>query len=117
MNESDERDKRYERGNEEFPSRAINIFCEDYDMKLSNLFITHEVDGSMIIVPTGAADFSGMVKGNRTLAAIVGLLKEDTTREKIIDAMKERYNAPEDVIERDVDKVLAELRKIGALDE
>ena len=86
-------------------------------MKLSNLFITHEVDGSMILVPTGAAEFSGVVKGNRTLSTIVCLLKEDTTREQIIASMKERYDAPEGAIERDVDKVLGELRKIGALDE
>jgi hypothetical protein len=57
------------------------------------------------------------VRGNKTLGAILALLKEDTTEEAIVAAMKERFDAPEDVIARDVKKALAELRKIGALDE
>jgi hypothetical protein len=31
--------------------------------------------------------------------------------------MKQRFDAPEEIIEADVEKALEELRKIGALDE
>ena len=32
-------------------------------------------------------------------------------------AMRERFDAPEGAVERDVDTALSQLRKIGALDE
>lgn len=86
-------------------------------MKLKKEFITHDTGKESLLVPTGSADFSGLVRGNKTLGAILALLKEDTTEEAIVAAMKERFDAPEDVIARDVKKALAELRKIGALDE
>lgn len=86
-------------------------------MKLKKEFITHDTGKESLLVPTGNADFSGLVRGNKTLGAILALLKEDTTEEAIVAAMKERFDAPEDVIARDVKKALAELRKIGALDE
>ena len=35
---------------------------------------------------------------------------------QIVEAMKSRYDAPEDVIARDVKKALTELQKIGAID-
>ena len=44
-------------------------------------------------------------------------MKENNTEVAIIDAMVQRFDAPEDIITRDVKKVIAELRKIGALDE
>ena len=86
-------------------------------MKLKKEFITHDTGKESLLVPIGSADFSGLVRGNKTLGAILALLKEDTTEEAIVAAMKERFDAPEDVIARDVKKALAELRKIGALDE
>ena len=86
-------------------------------MKLKKGFITHDTGSESILVPMGSAGWAGVVRGNKTLGAILGLLKEDTTEVAIIDAMKERFDAPEDIIVRDVKKAIAELRKIGALDE
>ena len=45
------------------------------------------------------------------------LLKEDTDEAAVVAAMRERFDAPEGAVERDVARVLAELRKIGALEE
>ena len=86
-------------------------------MKLKKEFITHIVGNESILVPTGEADFSGVVRGNKTLGAALELLKEETTDEAMVVALNKRFNAPEGAIERDVAKVLAELRRIGALDE
>ena len=86
-------------------------------MKLKKEFITHIVGNESILVPTGEADFSGVVRGNKTLGAVLELLKEEITEEAMIAALKKRFNAPEGAIERDVAKVLAELHRIGALDE
>ena len=60
--------------------------------------------------------FSGIVKGNKTLGAIIELLKEETSRDQVVASMKERFEAPEGAIERDVDRVIEELTKIGALE-
>lgn len=86
-------------------------------MKLNKDFILHLSDGETILVPTGNAKFSGIVRGNKTLGAVLDLLKEETTEEEIVAAMKSRFDAPEDVIRRDVKKALDGLRKIGAVDE
>ena len=86
-------------------------------MKLRKEFITHNTDSESLLVPTGAAGFSGLVKGNKTLGVILDLLKDDTTEADIVAVMKARFNAPEDIITRDVNKAISELRKIGAIDE
>lgn len=86
-------------------------------MKLKKDFIIHETKNETILVPTGDAGFSGIVRGNATLDAILDLLKQDTDEEKIVAAMLARFDAPEEVIAADVKKALSELRKIGALDE
>ena len=86
-------------------------------MKLKKSFITHNTDSESLLVPAGGAGFSGLVRGNRTLGEILKLLKDDTTEEAIVSALKERFDAPEGAIEKDVAKALAELRRIWALDE
>lgn len=86
-------------------------------MKLRKEFITHNTGSESLLVPAGGAGWSGLVKGNKTLGAILELLKTETTEEAVINAMKARFDAPEDVITADVKKALSELRKIGAIDE
>ena len=86
-------------------------------MKLNRDFLLHNTGTESVLVPTGKADFSGVVRGNRTLGAVLELLQTDTTEEKIISTLRDRFDAPEGAIEKDVTKALAELRKIGALDE
>ena len=86
-------------------------------MKINKDFLLYNTDGESLLVPTGKADFSGIVRGNKTLGAVLELLKADTTEAEIVAAMKARFDAPEGAIERDVARILSELRKIGALDE
>lgn len=86
-------------------------------MKLKSKFITHETGKESLLIPTGGAGFSGLVKGNKTLGAILELIKEDTTEEKIIAALAERFDAPVDKIACDVKKALSELKNIGAIEE
>lgn len=86
-------------------------------MKLKKEFITHDTGSESLLVPSGGAGFSGLVKGNKTLGVILDLLKQDTTEKEIIAAMRERFDVPEEVITGDVEKALAELRRIGALNE
>lgn len=86
-------------------------------MKLKKEFISQNFGEESLLVPTGAAKFSGLVKGNRTLGVILEYLKKETSEDEIVVSLKERYDAAEDVLRRDVTRVLNELRNIGALDE
>ena len=86
-------------------------------MKLKKEFIPYDTSSESLLVPVSGAGFSGLVKGNKTLGAILGLLKQDTTEKEIVSAMLAQYNAPEEVIAGDVHRALTELRRIGALEE
>lgn len=86
-------------------------------MKLNENFLLYNSDGETVLVPTGKAEFSGVVRGNATFGAILQLLKTETTEEQIVASLKSEFSAPEGAIERDVAKALFELRQIGAIDE
>ena len=84
-------------------------------MKLNPDFIVHHTGNDTIIVPTASAGFSGVVKGNQTLGVIVELIKNNLTEDEIIASMKEKYDAPQGMIEQDVRNALDQLRNIGAI--
>lgn len=86
-------------------------------MKLNKEFLLHNTNNESILVPTGNAEFSGVVRGNTTLGAVLELLTSEITETELIAKMDSRYDAPAETIEKDIKKVLQELRKIGALDE
>ena len=85
-------------------------------MKLKDTYITHDSDGEQILLDTSSS-FAGLIRNNKTAAFIVECLKEETTQEKIVEAMFEKYDAPKDVLVKDVSDVIGKLRKVGALDE
>ncbi len=86
-------------------------------MKLKDTFLVHETEKETMLVPTGGAGFSGIVRGNRTLGTILRLLNEETTRDEIVSNICGKYDASRATVEKDVDKALNELRRIGALNE
>ncbi len=85
-------------------------------MKLKKEFIVHDTGKEVMLVATGKAKFSGLVKGNAMLGKVLELLKSNTTEKQIVAKLRAQYDAPEGKIESDVHKVLTELKKIGALD-
>ena len=85
-------------------------------MKLKDTYITHDSDGEQILLDTSSS-FAGLIRNNKTAAFIVECLKEDITEEKIVEAMLEKYDAPKDVLAKDVSDVIEKLRKVGALYE
>ncbi len=86
-------------------------------MKLSNGFIAHEDGEEKLLVSTGAAKFSGLVRGNPTAGFIIDCLENETTIEEIVEKMAKQYDAPRDILERDAVKIIDQLRKIGAIDD
>ena len=86
-------------------------------MKLKDDFITQDIDDTQFLVPVGAEAFHGIVRSNKTAAFIVNCLKQETTKEEIVDAMCKKYNAPRETIAKDVETVLNTLRRIRAIEE
>ncbi len=86
-------------------------------MKLKKEFIVHETKDETMVVATGKAKFSGLVRGNRMLGEILSLMKTDTTEAKVVEAMRAKFDAPKGKIEADVHKTVTELRRIGAIEE
>ena len=86
-------------------------------MKLKDGFITYETGEEQVMVAAGRVRFSGLVRSNRTAAFIINALKTETTQEAIVAAMLEKYDAPRDVIARDVEKVIEQLKSIDAIQE
>jgi endonuclease III len=84
-------------------------------MKLKDGFITHSDGNEQFLVSTGT-EFNGLVRSNGTAGFILSCLETETTQEEIVAKMLAKYDAPQEVISADVENILAELRKIGALD-
>ena len=78
-------------------------------MKLKSGFVTHNVGKTQMMVATGSAStvFRGL---------IVNCLKKETTEQEIVEAMLQEYDAPEELIARDVHSVVEKLQGIGALE-
>jgi len=86
-------------------------------MKLNKGFITHDDGGQKLLVSTGASKFSGLVRSNETAGFIISCLENDTTEAEIVAKMQKKYDGPKEAMERDVKKIIDQLRRIGAIDE
>ena len=69
-------------------------------MKLKKDFIVHETKDETMVVATGKAKFSGLVRGNKMLGEILSLMKKDTTEAEVVRAMRAKFDAPETDYER-----------------
>ena len=85
-------------------------------MKLKEGFITHTAGDDQLLLSVRDDGFKGVIRSNRTAAAIIDLLKTDTTRENIIAAMCARFDVQPEEAARGVDAVLARLRELGAVE-
>lgn len=86
-------------------------------MKLKKGFVSQKVAGRWLLVSVDNNDFAGFAQGNDTTAFIAELLQEDTTVDKMVDALYERYDAPKETLRADLEQVLSKLRSIGAIEE
>lgn len=88
-------------------------------MKLNPEFVIQQVGDSIVLVPVGeaAGKFHGIVQMNKTAAFIVNCMKEETSEEKIIVAMGEKYEGTCGEFAESVRETLEKLRECGALEE
>lgn len=88
-------------------------------MRLKQGFILHEIGNEHMAVATGEAaeNFNGLVRNNETAAYIFELLQNEITRDEIVDAMCQRYDADRSEIAEDVDRMIREIRNAGFMHE
>lgn len=86
-------------------------------MKLNKNFLVHKTGSEVVVVPTGDADFSGIIRGNESLSIILEYLKDDVTLEEIISGIKKTYEDENDMIELDVINAIKRLKSVGAIDD
>lgn len=87
-------------------------------MKLKYKFTVNNVAGEIVAVSVGECDgrFNGYIKLNETGAFIFNMLKSETTREKIIDALKAEYpDATQTEIAESVDSLTEKLKAADLL--
>ena len=87
-------------------------------MKLKYNFVINNVAGETVAVSVGDNDgrFNGYIKLNETGAFIFKMLKKDTTREDIINALLAEYpDATQEAAADSVDELVEQLRKAELL--
>lgn len=88
-------------------------------MKLKYEFETTELGDEIIAVPVGdnAMGFKGVLKLNPSAAAILRLLKEDTTVEQVVSSLVEEYEGGKEELTAFVEKFVGKLEDEGLLFE
>ena len=86
-------------------------------MKINKNFLTHDDGENKLLVSTGTTKFSGLVRGNSTAGFIIECLETDTTEDEIVEKMQQKWDVSDEVARRDVQKIVEQLRSIGAIDD
>ena len=88
-------------------------------MKIRNGFILRDVAGKTFVVATGelSKEFNGMITLNETGKFIWLLLQNDVTENEIVEALMKEYECDDrKVVESDVEKFVALLKKDNVLE-
>lgn len=88
-------------------------------MKIKSGFVKRNIAGSEIVVPVGktAMQFNGMITLNESGAFFWDCLKEETTKEKVVEKVLEIYEVSREKAEEDVSSFIDMLRENALLDE
>lgn len=87
-------------------------------MKLKYNFVVNQVADQMVAVPVGddLGEFNGFIKMNDVGADIFDLLKEDTTVDAMVEALKVKYtDATEEEVRENVVSFTDRLKESGIL--
>ena len=88
-------------------------------MKLNKDIMLGNIDGRDFAIATAelSKTFNGIINNKPSANFIFNLLKTEQTEDSIVQAMLEKYDAPEEVIRADVRELLDVIRKAGILEE
>lgn len=85
-------------------------------MKIKEGYILKKVAGENIVIATGEArlSFNGIITFNEVGAEVFDRLDGTRTLEQIVDEIAAIYNAPREIIEADIKKLIDKNEKTGA---
>lgn len=88
-------------------------------MKIKEGFVTREIADTIVAVPTGKLvnEFQGIIKLTQSAKFIWDLLQEDTTIEKLIDALVQKYELERDTAKADVERFVNNLKSANIIEE
>lgn len=88
-------------------------------MKIKEGFVTREIADTIVAVPTGELvnEFQGIIKLTESAKFVWDLLQEDTTMEKLIDALVQKYELNHDTAKADVEKFVNNLKSANIIEE
>lgn len=87
-------------------------------MKICDGYILRTVAGKNIVVSVGAdVNFSGMLTLNDTGVFFWNLLKKNTTKEAMLEAVLKEYDVDREIASADIDEFLAKLNEKGILED
>lgn len=87
-------------------------------MKVKEGFILKEIAGQAVVVPVGSASkiFNGMVKLNETGELMWKKLVDGASKEELVEAILEEYEAEKEKVSGDVDRFIETLKKSGIIE-
>jgi hypothetical protein len=88
-------------------------------MKHKEDCMMQNIAGENLLVPLGARvlDLNGLMTLNETAAFIWALLGQERTLDEVIAAVAERFEVPSAVARADIQTFLADITRLGLLEE
>lgn len=88
-------------------------------MKIKDGYMLRDVAGNHVVVPMGreAVDFNGMISLNDTGAFLWNLMEEECTRDQLVTAILEEYDATKEQAEQGVDRFIQKVMENGFAEE
>ena len=94
------------------------LLSEVEKMKAKYSFEMMDLDDGLVAVPVGngAENFHGVLRVNETAAAVLKLLKQETTEEQIVDSLKQEYSGNQTEITAYVHEFIRKLIEEGIVE-
>lgn len=88
-------------------------------MKANEGFVLKNILEEYMLLPTGSNidRFAGTVVLNQVSAFLWEKLRQDTTRQELLEALLREYDVPRETAEKDLDRLLARFREYGLITE
>ena len=87
-------------------------------MKLKEGFLLRKVAGKNIVVSVASdVEFNGMITLNETGTFYWEILKQETTKEEMLDKILKEYDVEKEIAAKDLDEFLAKLSEAKILED
>lgn len=87
-------------------------------MKLNENYILKTIAGSPVVVPVGDAvdNIKGMITLNGPAEAIWKCLENGNDFDEVLDTLKKKYDAPEELLKSDLMAFIEKLKKLNIIE-